>query len=98
MGCIHDVKQSELIVSLPGIGNYGYVKLNNISTIYTTALKKCAENSDAQPFALNECYSKGNLVRCKVLSYTNNKLLLTIEPTQVNSSLSYQSLENGMVR
>ena len=42
-------------------------------------------------------YSKGNLLRCKVLDYSNKKLNLTIEPNQVNSSLNAKNLDEEMV-
>ena len=42
-------------------------------------------------------YNKGDLLRCKVLSYTDKKLFLTIEPDQVNGSLSFKNLQEEMV-
>ena len=94
LGCIHDVSNSELIVSLPGIGNFGFVKLNNISKSYTDLLKN---EFKEQLNTLPNMYSKGNLIRCKVLNYANKKLNLTIEPHEVNSSMTPQNLNEEMV-
>ena len=102
LGCVHDIKHSELVVSLPGIGNFGYIKLNNISKIYSDLLKntdtaqKQADDSNSVNTLL-EMYNKGDLLRCKVLSYTNKKLFLSIEPDQVNSGLTLNNLEEDMV-
>lgn len=74
------------------MGNFGHVRLNNISEIYTDLIKKSEPVS-----TLTEMYSKGELVRCKVLNYANKKLNLTIEPNQVNSSLNIKSLQEEMV-
>ncbi len=103
LGCIHDISNSELIVSLPGIGNYGHVKLNNISKIYSNLLKSESNNDknadeEDQTRTLIEMYNKGDLVRCKVLNFADKKLYLTIEPNQVNGSLGYDNLEENMVR
>lgn len=99
LGCVHDILHSELVISLPGIGNFGFVKLNNISTVYTNLLKTIESNKKSSEVStLLEMYHKGDLVRCKVLSYTNNKLFLTIEPDQVNNSLNYSHLEEDMVK
>lgn len=46
---------------------------------------------------LLDMYNKGDLLRCKVLSYTDKRLYLTIEPEQVNGSLSFKNLEEEMV-
>jgi len=109
LGCIHDIKNNELIVSLPGLGNFGYIKLNNISRIYSDLLKniqigtslsthnKRNSNENFNISTLLEMYNKGDLLRCKVLSYTDKKLFLTIEPDQVNGSLSFKNLQEEMV-
>ena len=90
-----------MIVSLPGIGNYGHVKLNNISEIYSNLLKKENKNDESeegQVRTLVEMFNKGDLVRCKVLNFSDRKLFLTIEPSQVNSNLNYDHLEDEMVK
>ena len=99
LGCVHDITQNELIVSLPGIGNFGFIKLNNISKVYNELLKSGHSklSADSQLTTLSGMFSKGNLVRCKVLSYTNKKLYLTIEPNEVNSNLTFKTLEDNMV-
>ena len=94
-------------MSLPGVGNYGYVRLNNISSIYNDQLKSSvaealngqhhAKNGPKQHATLFDMYHKGNLLRCKVQGFSNKKLYLTIEPSQVNAGLSYASLETDMV-
>lgn len=95
MGCVHDITAHEIVVSLPGIGNFGFIKLNNVSRVYTDLLKQ--EPAADGLTNLAGMYAKGNLLRCKVLSYTNKKLFLTIQPHEVNSSLSFQYLEENMV-
>jgi exosome complex RNA-binding protein Csl4 len=103
LGCIHDISNTELIVSLPGIGNYGHVKLNNISRIYSQMLKdedqeaESAANEDEQVKTLNGMFNKGDLVRCRVLNFVDKRLYLTMEPGEVNSSLNYDNLEVEMV-
>jgi hypothetical protein len=54
-------------------------------------------NEDEQVQMLSNMFNKGDLVRCKVLSFTDKKLFLTIDPCQVNASLSYENLEDDMV-
>lgn len=44
-----------------------------------------------------DLFHKGDLVRCKVLSLTNSKLNLSIEPDQVNGNLTFASLEDDMI-
>ncbi|CAF0850832.1 unnamed protein product [Brachionus calyciflorus] len=98
LGCIHDVLTSELVVSLPGLGNFGHVKINNISKIYSDLIKNSSnDNKKSDLPSLSDMYHKGDLVRCKVLSFTNNKLYLTIEPDQVNSNLNFATLEEDMI-
>ena len=109
LGCIHDIKNNELVVSLPGIGNFGYIKLNNISNIYSDLLKniqlgtslashhKRNMTNENNINTLLDMYTKGDLLRCKVLSYTDKKLYLTVEPTQVNANLSFKNLDENMV-
>ena len=109
LGCIHDIKNNELIVSLPGVGNFGCIKLNNISKMYTDLLKSIELGTSLSTHnkrnlstengisTLLGMYNKGDLLRCKVLSYTDKKLYLTIEPDQVNGSLSFKNLEEEMV-
>jgi len=96
LGCVHDISQSELIVSLPGIGNFGFVKLNNISQVYSQILRT-STGKDSHVTGLSGMFAKGNLLRCKVLSYTNKKLYLTIDPKEINASLTFKTLEDNMV-
>lgn len=93
LGAIHDVSKNELTISLPGIGNYGHVKLNNVSSVYSVMIN----NEDSELRTLNEMYKKGELVRCKVLNFVDNRLHLTIEPSEVNGSLRYDNLQEDMV-
>lgn len=106
LGCVHETTSSELIVSLPGIGNFGHVKLNNISKVYTNALKNSSSSStDSDPdsvLSLADMYSRGDYVRCKVLDYSDRHLNLTMEPDVVNASLvvtpaSSTTLEAGTI-
>jgi exosome complex RNA-binding protein Csl4 len=87
---------------LPGIGNFGYIKLNNISKVYSDLLKNAHDNKKQADGSnsvntLLGMYNKGDLLRCKVLSYTDKKLYLSIEPDQVNSGLTFNNLEEDMV-
>lgn len=81
LGCVHDINNTELVVSLPGIGNFGYVKLNNVSKIYTDLIKN-ADSRDSKASILLQMYNKGDLVRCKVLEFTNKKLYLSVDRTK----------------
>ncbi len=96
LGCVHDISQSELIVSLPGIGNFGFVKLNSISQVYSQLLRS-SSGKDNDITGLSDMYAKGNLLRCKVVSYSNKKLYLTIDPKEINASLTFNTLEHNMV-
>ncbi len=96
LACIHDIKNTELVVSLPGIGNFGYVKINNISSIYTNILKNF-KNDTNELSTLLQMYKKGEIVRCKVLNYKDKKLYLTIEPEQINQGLTFKNLDENMV-
>ncbi|RNA15089.1 RRP5 -like protein [Brachionus plicatilis] len=97
LGCIHDILPSELVVSLPGLGNFGHIKINNISKIYSDLIKNCDNPKKSEIPSLVDLFHKGDLIRCKVLSFTNNKLYLTMEPSQVNSNLTFASLEDDMI-
>lgn len=97
LGCVHDITGSELMVSLPGIGNFGYVKLNNISKVYSESLKSEESLKSGETKTLFEMYNRGDLVRCKVLNYSDRRLHLTIEPDQVNGGLTFDNLEPNMV-
>ena len=92
LGYVQDIKSSELIVSLPGLGNFGHVRLANISRVYTDTLaaKIDDNNNDDAPAAasLLDMYSKGDLVRCKVLAFVDKKLMLSIAPEHVNAACS----------
>jgi hypothetical protein len=102
LGIVHDILHGELIVSLPGIGNFGYVKLNSISKVYSDLLKNSndglSSKNNKEVASLFEMFRKGHLVRCKVLNFSDNKLFLTIEPHQVNSNLTFKHLEKEQVR
>ena len=60
-------------------------------------IKNCDSLKKSDMPSLVDLFHKGDLVRCKVLSFTNNKLNLTIEPDEVNNNLTYASLEDNMV-
>ena len=80
---------------MPGINNFGYVKLNRISTEYIDYLKSL---SDKRVYTqLSDMYTVGMLLRCKVLNYNNNRLYLTIEPQEVNANYKTKDLEVDMV-
>lgn len=93
LGCVHETTSSELIVSLPGIGNFGHIKLNNISKVYTDLLKTGSD----EVHSLVDMYKRGDYVRCKVLNYSDRRLHLSIEPDVVNAGLTEANVEAGMI-
>lgn len=81
---------------MPGINNFGYVKLNRISAEYIKYLQDLTDKRGNYT-QLSDMYTLGTFIRCKVLNYTNKRMFLTIEPHEVNSNLKNKDLEVDMV-
>lgn len=86
----------EIVILLPGLGNFGYIRINQISNEYTNYLNK-ELNNKSNIVQLSDMYSIGNLVRCKVLNYEKKRLYLTIDPNEVNRNLNSSNLEEDMI-
>ncbi len=96
---VQDVLHDELVVTLPGINNIGYIKSTNISKEYTSHLCE-ANNPDTKASAaitLPYLYNVGTMLRCKVIEYRNKRLYLTCEPNELNSGFKVTDLYEKMV-
>jgi hypothetical protein len=97
---VMDVLHDELVVSLPGINNIGYIKSTNISREYTNHLCE-STNANAKTTVaattLPYLYSIGTMLRCKVIEYRNKRLYLTCEPNELNSGFKLADLYDKMI-
>lgn len=102
LGCIQEVHDYELKVSLPHRLS-GTVPITKISKAYTELVKKMAEgeNEDEEVSALQELYRPGQFVVTSVASIEEmenwKKVSLSLMPQDVNSSLNASLLEVGFV-
>ncbi|XP_012990759.2 protein RRP5 homolog [Esox lucius] len=101
LGCVKEVTDFEVMVNLPG-GLLGYLNIANISDSYTKVLSDQLDYQDAEIFDLCRLFSPGMLVRCTVARLENTKrgmvsIQLSVNPKEVNKSLSTASLKPGMI-
>ncbi|NXU93455.1 RRP5 protein, partial [Xiphorhynchus elegans] len=103
LGCIKEVTDYELIISLPN-GLSGFVPITQISDAYSTLLTKQVAQGEL-PEGLNslsDMYSPGTLVRCIVASVEKGddgrrSIKLSIDPKKVNKGLNSSALTTGML-
>ncbi|XP_063818026.1 protein RRP5 homolog [Pseudophryne corroboree] len=103
LGCVKEVTDFELVVSLP-YGLTGYVQATNICEAYTNLLNEQVEKDDPLEALspLSSLYSPGMLVRCTIsnLGTTSsglNSIKLSLNPKLVNVALAPASLRTGML-
>ncbi|XP_064320140.1 protein RRP5 homolog isoform X2 [Phalacrocorax carbo] len=103
LGCIKEVSDYELVVSLPN-GLSGFVPVTQISDAYSKMLsKQVAEGELLEDLnSLLDMYSPGTLVRCIVTSVERSadgrrSIKLSIDPKKVNKGLTASALASGML-
>ncbi|XP_076236759.1 ribosomal RNA Processing 5 [Calliopsis andreniformis] len=100
LGCIFEVTEYDLIISLPG-GILGRAQVTDISESYTNLLQNLIKSEDGQPNefkSLPELYSPGDHVVCYVKSIQLQgkwQILLSLEPRLINQNLNISHLDNG---
>ncbi|XP_042545191.1 protein RRP5 homolog isoform X1 [Dipodomys spectabilis] len=103
LGCVKEVNELELVVSLPN-GLQGFVQVTEICDAYNKKLnEQVAQEEPLQDLLpLTELFSPGMLVRCVVRSVNiteNGKksVKLSLNPKNVNRVLSAEALKSGML-
>ncbi|XP_078040689.1 ribosomal RNA Processing 5 [Augochlora pura] len=100
LGCISEVTEYGMIVSLPG-GLLGYAQVSDISESYTNLLKnlfKSEDNSSSEFKPLSELYSTGEQIVCYIKSIQRQdkwQITLSLEPNLINQNLKANDLRNG---
>lgn len=104
LGCVKDVTDFEVTVSLP-CGLQGFLSIKNICDAYTKLLTDHLESDDVDTedfFSLPHLFYPGMVIRCAVAKVDVTKggslsIKLSINPKLVNKMLSSSSLKTGMV-
>ncbi|XP_004474045.2 protein RRP5 homolog isoform X2 [Dasypus novemcinctus] len=103
LGCVREVKDLELVISLPS-GLQGFVKVTEICDAYTKKLNEQVAHEEPLKdlVRLQELFSPGMLVRCVVISLDitergKKSVKLSLNPKNVNGVLSAEALKPGML-
>ncbi|KAM4852440.1 protein RRP5 homolog [Thomomys bottae] len=103
LGCVKEVNELELVVSLPN-GLQGFVQVTDICDAYNKKLnEQVAQEEPLQDLLqLTEIFAPGMLVRCVVSSVDitesgKKSVKLSLNPKNVNSVLSAEALKHGML-
>ncbi|GAB1302513.1 Protein RRP5 homolog [Apodemus speciosus] len=103
LGCVKEVNELELVVSLPN-GLQGFVQVTEICDAYTQKLNEqvAQEEPLEDLLRLPELFSPGMLVRCVVSSLDvtesgKKSVKLSVNPKRVNKVLNAEALRPGMV-
>ncbi|CAN9509947.1 unnamed protein product [Ophioblennius macclurei] len=102
LGCVRDVSDFEVTVSLP-CGLQGFLSIRNICDSYTKLLNEQLDSVDTEEiYSLQHLFHPGMLLRCVVAKLDASKtgslsIQLSINPKLVNKSLTSNSLKPGMV-
>ncbi|XP_054019547.1 protein RRP5 homolog [Dryobates pubescens] len=103
LGCIKEVSDYELVISLPN-GLSGFVPVTQISDAYSKMLsKEVAQGELLEDLnSLLDMYSPGMLVRCVVTTVEKSadgrrSIKLSINPKMVNKGLNASALAQGML-
>ncbi|XP_076982024.1 protein RRP5 homolog isoform X2 [Tamandua tetradactyla] len=103
LGCVKEVKDLELVISLPS-GLLGFVQVTEICDAYTRKLNEqvACEEPLKDLVCLPELFSPGMLVRCVVTSLGitergKKSVKLSLNPKNVNGVLSAEALKPGML-
>ncbi|XP_029707294.1 protein RRP5 homolog isoform X2 [Takifugu rubripes] len=101
LGCVKDVADFEVTVSLP-CGLQGFLSIRNISDSYTKMLSEQLDSADMEDIcSLPDLLCPGMIVRCAVAKLDTSKggnlsIQLSINPKLVNKALTTSSLNAGM--
>lgn len=103
LGCVKEVSELELVVSLPN-GLQGFVQVTEVCDAYTQKLNEqvAQEEPLEDLLRLPELFSPGMLVRCVVSSLDvtesgKKSVKLSVNPKRVNKVLSADALRPGML-
>ncbi|XP_037353757.1 protein RRP5 homolog [Talpa occidentalis] len=103
LGCVKEVNELELVISLPN-GLQGFVQVTEICDTYTKKLNEqvAQEEPLKDLVGLPELFSPGMLVRCVVSSLVvkekgKRNVRLSLNPQKVNKVLSAEALKPGML-
>lgn len=106
LGCVQQVHELGLKISLPG-AIMGQVDISHVSRPYTNLLREFAQGLRkdlTEVHKLSEMFWEGQTVACKVLSVAPEKegslrvsVNLSLDPGEVNSSLTPSILQSNMV-
>ncbi|XP_029949686.1 protein RRP5 homolog isoform X2 [Salarias fasciatus] len=102
LGCVKDVSDFEVTVSLP-CGLQGFLSIRNICDSYTKLLNEQLDSEDSEEiYSLQHLFHPGMLLRCVIAKLDVSKtgslsIQLSINPKLVNQSLTSSSLKAGMV-
>ncbi|XP_012659116.1 protein RRP5 homolog [Otolemur garnettii] len=103
LGCVKEVNELELVISLPN-GLRGFVQVTEICDAYTKKLNEQVTQEEPLKDLLHlpELFSPGMLVRCVVSSVDTTErgkksVKLSLNPKNVNRVLSAESLKPGML-
>lgn len=103
LGCVKEVNELELLVSLPN-GLQGFVQVTEICDAYTQKLNEqvAQEEPLEDLLRLPELFSPGMLVRCVVSSLDvtesgKKSVKLSVNPKRVNKVLNAEALRPGML-
>ncbi|XP_028314722.1 protein RRP5 homolog isoform X1 [Gouania willdenowi] len=102
LGCVKDVTDFEVTVSLP-CGLQGFLSIRNICDSYTKLLSDQLDSDDAEELcSLPRVFIPGMVIRCVVAKLDTSKkgslsIQLSINPKLVNKNLTMTTLKVGMV-
>ncbi|XP_067114996.1 protein RRP5 homolog isoform X2 [Osmerus mordax] len=101
LGCIKEVTDFEVMVSLPS-GLTGYLAISNISDSYTKMVREQLDSDAEEIFSLPDLFSPGMLLRCSIVRLNPTKrgavsIQLSINPKEVNKGLTTSTLSAGMI-
>ncbi|XP_017888354.1 protein RRP5 homolog [Ceratina calcarata] len=100
LGCVFDVTEYDLMISLPG-GTIGRAQVTDISETYTNLLQNLIESGEQQTGefkSLTELYSVGDYVVCYVKAIRPEEkfqIVLSLEPKLINQSIDISHLDVG---
>nr|XP_020451870.1 protein RRP5 homolog [Monopterus albus] len=102
LGCVKEVRDFEVTVSLP-CGLQGFLGIKNISDSYTKLLVEQLDSADTVEIcSLTHLFCPGMVLRCVVVKLDITKggsisIQLSVNPKLVNKALTSSSLKAGMV-
>ncbi|XP_068606968.1 protein RRP5 homolog [Brachionichthys hirsutus] len=102
LGCVKEVADFEVMVSLP-CGLLGFLSIKNVCDSYAKLLTEQLESADTEEIcSLPHLFYPGMLLRCVVARLDiarggSLSIQLSINPKLVNKALTSQSLKAGMV-